>query len=114
MSKKHNSHSHNHGHTTHAAPVTPVNPLVAIEARFTRLSQINAQLAAAKALYAERDALIKGLLPLFITESGDNIVVAKQITIGNKVHRCTPAFIKEGELVVKRWKSAAIETVVLE
>ena len=111
MSKKHGSHGHSH---SHAAPAPVVNPLVAIEQKFTRLNQINAQLAAAKALYVERDTLIKGLLPLFITQNGDSVVLTKQITIGNKVHRCTPAFINEGNLVVKRWKSAAIETVVLE
>jgi hypothetical protein len=101
-------------HRRRNVPQTMINPLLEIEAKFTRLSEVNARITAAKDLYAERDTLLKELMPYFIESDAEKFTLKKQIVIGNRTHRFTPSFFHDGEFKVKRWKSAAHETFSIE
>jgi hypothetical protein len=97
------SHSH-----AHPAP-TAAQLTAALKAKFTRLATLQQQINGLKALYAEHDALMSELLPLFITSSDEGWTIRKSTTIGNKTYRFTPGFFdeKKNQIVSKVWKSAA-------
>lgn len=97
-------------------PTDPAAVLTALKAKFARLGGIRERLSGMKSLYAEHDALVLELLPLFVTVEADRYVINKRITLGSEVHTITPFFYDpdRGELKVKRWKSAAHETFRIE
>ena len=65
----------------------------AIQAKFDRLEALRTQIAAAKTLYAEHDALSAELMGLFIQRTPDNkFIVSRSYTIGNKTYNYTPSF----------------------
>jgi len=90
--------------------------LAAVRGKFARLRQLRAELEAIRTKYAEHDALVRELLPLFITTDADGFRVNKRVTIGSEVHTLVPYFFDErkGILVVKQWKSTACPTFTIE
>ena len=94
----------------------PTDPLAALKAKFARLSQIKHQMTAAKALYVEHDAIVKDLLPMFVSIQEGQYVIQKRITIGTESHTLVPFFYdaQRGGLKVKNWKSTAMETFTID
>lgn len=105
-------------HSTDLVPteLSPVSSLDAINAKFTELRDLNAQIAAVHDLYAKRDTLLKELYPLFIVQDKDAFLISREITIGTHTHRFTPSFYDTDKGIVKSksWKSAAFDTGVIE
>jgi len=101
---------------TPALPPAPVDPLEAIRAKFTRLSELQTQIAATKALYEEHDRLLEELVPSFVTKTDTGYTIVNQITIGSRVYRLHPAFfdVTKNRVVAKKWKSAAFPTMTIE
>jgi len=102
-----------------ATPAIPAVPspaaqLEAIKAKFEELAGLRVQIAGAKNLYTRHDALVTELMPLFIQQTPEGFTVRSSFTIGNKTYRFTPSFFAEGEFKVKRWKSGAYPTGVIE
>lgn len=97
-------------------PPTPVDPLDAVKAKFTRLSELQTSIAAAKLLYSEYDQLLEELVPCFVTKTETGFVIKSQITIGDKVYRLHPSFfdVTKNKVVAKKWKSAAFPTMMIE
>ena len=64
---------------------------------------------ALKSKYAEHDALMGELLPMFIVANETGWTIRKTVTIGNKTYRFTPGFFDEKKnlIVSKVWKSTA-------
>jgi hypothetical protein len=99
-----------------AQPQTQPDPLQAIRDKFSRLSELQTQIAAAKRLYEEYDALVEELVPCFISKTDNGWDVKAQITVGNKVYRLHPSFFnpQKNRVVSKTWKSAAFPTLAIE
>lgn len=97
-------------------PPAPVDPLEAIRAKFTRLSELQTQIAATKSLYEEYDRLLEELVPSFVTKTDTGFTIVNQITIGSRVYRLHPAFfdVAKNRVVAKKWKSAAFPTMTIE
>ena len=102
--------------TPAVVPPAPVDPLDAIRARFSRLSELQTAIAATKALYEEYDRLLEELVPSFVTKTDTGWVIKAQITIGDKTYRLHPSFfdVAKNKVVAKKWKSAAFPTMMIE
>ena len=99
------------------APAAPqVDPLQAIRDKFSRLTDLQVRLEAAKDLYKERDALLEELAPCFIRRTDTGWDVKSQITLGNKTYRLHPSFFdaQKNKLVAKTFKAAFHSTMVIE
>lgn len=107
---------------TRRTPPVSLSPSVsqmeqAIQAKFDRLEALRTQIAAAKTLYAEHDALMAELLHLFILRTPDNkFIVNRSYTIGNKTYHYTPSFFDptRNALVAKQWRSGAFPSGAIE
>jgi hypothetical protein len=101
---------------TPAPAVTQIDPLQAIRNKFSRLTELQTQIEAAKHLYAERDALVEELIPCFIGRTDNGWSVKAQITLGDKTYRLHPSFFnaEKNKIVAKTWKSAAFPTLTIE
>jgi len=89
----------------------------AIRAKFDRLAQLQTQIANAKTLYAEHDALVEELMPMFITRNSDgSFSVAVNKVIGNRTFRLNPTFFnaEKNKLMAKTWRSTATPTISIE
>jgi len=103
------------------API-PVSPSVsqmeqAIQAKFDRLETLRTQIAAAKTLYAEHDALSAELMEVFIQRTPDGgFTVKRSYTIGSKTYHYTPSFFdtSKNALVAKQWRSGAFPSGAIE
>ena len=106
-------------------PTKPVEPtpqelmvkaLAAIDLKFDRLTQIKAELNKVKALYAEHDAIVEELLPLFIEVKPDRFIVKREISLGSQTRKLSPTFfnVQKNKLVGKVWKSTALEMGYIE
>lgn len=87
----------------------PVDQMTQIQTKFARLAELRRQIEANKAIYEEHDRLMLELLPLFVERNSDNTEfrVKREIQIGTRRYRYTPAFLKGDELVAMSWKSVA-------
>lgn len=87
-----------------------------INEKFTHLKKLRTQIHTLKTLYAEHDALITELLPLFIETEADKFIIKREISIGSKKYRFNPFFYdeKKAQVVVKVWKSTAFESGSIE
>ena len=101
---------------TSVPPAALVDPLQVIRDKFSRLTTLQAQIEAAKHLYAERDELLEELAPSFFTRTENGWNVKSQITIGSTVYRLHPSFFNaaKNKVVAKTWKSAAFPTLTIE
>jgi len=90
--------------------------LDSIKAKFDELKKIRAEITKAKTLYAQHDALMLELLPLFITVSPDQFIIRREIILGSEKYRFTPYFYdeKKGHLLPKVWKSTCHESGAIE
>jgi len=102
------------------API-PVSPSVsqleqAIQAKFDRLEALRTQIAAAKTLYAEHDALSAELMGVFIQRTQNGFTVNRSYTIGSKTYHYTPSFFdpSKNALVAKQWRSGAFPSGAIE
>lgn len=108
--------------TKKTLPPTPTTPISAnqqlsnIKDKFARLTELRKEIQAAKNLYAEHDALVNELLPLFIEQDDDQFIIQREIKIGTKKYRFNPFFYdeKKAKLVSKVWKSTAFESGTIE
>ena len=93
-----------------------VAQVASIQAKFKELAAVQTQIARLKFLYQEQDRLMTELLPLFITKTGSQFIIEREITIGNETHKMSPRFWdeKKGILLNKQWKSTAVETGTIE
>jgi hypothetical protein len=93
-----------------------INPLAALEEKFSRLTEIRRQLTAAKELHKEHDRIVEELLPLFVTQTPEGWQVKRQITLGTATHRLVPYFFNQSEnrIKAKQWKSTAFETMTID
>ena len=91
------------------APAPVENPVQAIENKLARIKEIRATLNSMKGLYAEHDALVQDVLPLFITKTTDGFVVRTTVQLGTTTATFSPSFYDEKKacLVAKSWKSTA-------
>ena len=92
------------------------NSLKAIQAKFTQLNRLRTRISRMKALYAQHDALMEELLPLFIEVEADKFLVKREVTIGSKKYRLNPHFYdsKKAKVTSKVWKSTAFESATIE
>jgi succinyl-CoA synthetase beta subunit len=95
---------------------TVTDQFTAIKAKFSRLAELRARINELKIIYAEYDALLTELLPLFITKTDTQFIIDRGITIGNERHQFTPHFFdpKKDMVLAKQWKSTAFETGTIE
>jgi len=94
---------------------SPVSTLDKLNAKFKRLKELRAKIAEMKILYAEHDALMRELLPLFILQEKDAFLISREITLGSHKYRFSPSFYSEKDgLRSKAWKSTAFETGTIE
>jgi hypothetical protein len=83
--------------------------------KFIRLAQINRTLQRNRRLYVEQDRLISELLPLFIQSTGNQIVINREITIGDRRFRLTPGFLEPTRgIKATTWKSTAFKNFIIE
>ena len=87
-----------------------------IKAKFARLKKIQTELTKLKALYVEHDQLLTELLPLFITGTPGNFIIAREYTVGAEKHKLSPFFWdeKKNAVLSKVWKSTAFQTAIIE
>jgi len=87
-----------------------------LQTKFKKLSDLRTKLTSLKVLYAQHDALMAELLPLFIEQDTDKFVVRREIALGAKKYRLTPHFYdeKKGVIVPKVWKSTAFPSATIE
>ena len=87
--------------------IQPGDPFADIKAKFDALKKLSKQVEAVKPVYEKQDDLMAELLPLFLQEVGNDIIIHKRITLGNDVYELEPVFIKDGKIQMKAWKSVA-------
>jgi len=99
-----------------ATPAPQVDPLQVIKDKFSRLTELQARIEAAKDLYKERDTLLEELSMCFIRRTDTGWDVKSQITLGNKTYRLHPAFFdaSKNKVVAKTFKAAFHSTMVIE
>jgi hypothetical protein len=103
-----------------AQPVAPLPTLAglvqSVQEKFAKLKEINSRISNLHAVYQERDALLKELLPLFIEVKQDQFIIRREITIGSEKYRFTPSFYdtKKAEVLAKEWRSTAFPTGTIE
>jgi len=103
------------GKKTPVEPLSSLDALGSVNAKFKRLKELRAKIIGLKSLYVEHDTLMRELLPLFITQDKDMFLIAREITIGTQTYRFSPSFYSEKDgLKSKSWKSAAFETGTIE
>lgn len=87
-----------------------------INDKFVHLKNLRDKIQTLKALYAEHDALVMELLPLFIETEADRFIIKREISIGSKKYRFNPFFYdeKKGQVMAKVWKSTAFESGSIE
>lgn len=98
-------------------PVVPAkNVLQSVQDQFKKLGELNALISSMKNLYAEREALITALQPLFIEVKNEEFIIKRSVTIGNKTYRYSPFFFneKKGQIVAKVWKSTCFDSGYIE
>ncbi|MBE3144070.1 MAG: hypothetical protein IMZ61_09130 [Planctomycetes bacterium] len=97
-------------------PAPQVNPLAALEAQFSRLTEIRRQLTSAKELHKEHDRIVEELIPLFITQTPEGWTIKREITLGSRTHRLVPYFFNaaENRIKAKQWKSTCFETMTID
>jgi hypothetical protein len=95
---------------------TAEDQFAALKAKFQKLSEIRKKIAEAKALYAQHDAMVAELLPLFIKKTDKQFIIEREITLGTEIHKLVPYFYddKKGILLAKQWKSTAFETATID
>lgn len=83
-----------------------------INEKFKELKELRKRIQDLKTLYAQHDALMEELLPLFIEVEDNHFLVKREIKVGNKKYRFTPFFYDEKKalLTAKVWKSTAFES----
>jgi hypothetical protein len=93
-----------------------VNPLDAIQAKFTRLTEVRAQIESSKVLYQEHDRLVEELLPMFVEKTADAFTFKRKVIIGTKTYTLVPYFYnaQKDKIVVKQWKSSCFPTITIE
>ena len=102
------------------APIIPViapqGALQSVQNQFKRLGELNTMINSMKTLYAEREALMTALQPLFIEVKNDEFIVKRAVTIGSKTYRYSPFFFdeKKGQLVTKGWKATCFDAGHIE
>ena len=91
-------------------------PLQELKRKFERLKELQIELGSFKEKYAEHDALLSELLPLFIEQDVDKFIVNREITLGRKRYRFSPHFYNEqkNQIMPKVWKSTAFTTGTIE
>ena len=91
--------------------VVAPNPVEILEKKLKRIKELRELLAKNHALFAEHDALVEEVLPLFITTTPDGFLVRREVKLGGGTYTFTPHFYdaKKGALVAKTWKSCAFE-----
>jgi len=91
------------------APEVVENPIQVIENKLARIKEIRATLNSLKGLYAEHDALVQDVLPLFITKTNDGFMIRTTVQLGTTMATFSPSFYDEKKacLVAKSWKSTA-------
>ena len=91
--------------------VPQVNPVEILEKKLARIKELREQINKMHAIYAEHDALIEDVLPLFITKTPDGFMVRTSVQLGGTTVQFSPAFYdeKKAKLVAKSWKSVACE-----
>lgn len=100
-----------------AKKITPaVNPLTALKQKFERLKELRNEINKMKVLYQEHDALMEELMPMFVTVTADEIVINREVVLGNKKYRVNPFFYDEQKATFKSkvWKSTAFNAVTVE
>ena len=102
--------------TTSVPTPTPEDMFASVRAKFRQLSEIRAQINRLKPLYAQHDALLSELLPLFVTKTDTQFIIRREITLGDERHTLVPYFYDErkGTFLAKQWKSTAMETMRIE
>jgi hypothetical protein len=90
--------------------------LKAIQNKFAQLKKLQRRIDQAKSLYAQHDALMEEILPLFIDTEADKFVIRRQVTIGARTYRLNPHFYneKKARVVSKVWKSTAFNSATIE
>lgn len=96
--------------------VTLAQKIAAVQAKFAELKKLRARISGLKALYVKHNELMEELMPLFIEVEADQIIVKRELTIGNKKYRFNPFFYdeKKGQMLPKVWKSCAFESGTIE
>ena len=106
-----------------AVPVAPVatpvaqlpDPLADLKAKFAQLSAVTIKLKSSKPDFAEKEALLEELLPLFVVVTPTDIIIHREITIGNEKHTIVPLFIDPDTGLVrsKVFKASMTETFTI-
>lgn len=96
--------------------VSALTQLGQLNIKFAKLRALRNEINKLKVLYAEHDALMQELLPLFIKIEPDKFTIHREITLGTEKFRLTPYFYdpKKGTILAKVWKSAAHEMGTIE
>ena len=96
--------------------ITVLTQLQSVQDKFKRLKELRIEISKAKKLYAEHDALMTELMPLFVEVTPDQFIIKRDVTVGNQKYRFTPFFYdeKKSQLVAKVWKSTAFESGAVE
>jgi hypothetical protein len=106
-------------YTAPAQPAQPVasvpSPIADLRTKFARLKAINAKLGYSDPVFREKDALLEELLPYFVSITPTDIIIHREITIGNERHTITPLFIdpETQQLRAKVFKSKMVETFTI-
>jgi hypothetical protein len=92
--------------------VVPLTPEQVIVQKLNRVNELRVKINEARALYAEHDALVEAVLPLFITQTQTGWNISREFSIGGKTYTFSPSFYdtKKAKLVAKIWKSCAFES----
>ena len=96
--------------------VTLAQKIADIQIKFTELKKLRKRLTGLKGLYVKHNELMEELMPLFIEVSTDQIIMKRELTIGNKKYRFNPFFYdeKKARVVPKVWTSCAFESGTIE
>lgn len=89
----------------------PVDHVKVLEQKLARIKELRAQFNSMHALYAEHDALVEEVLPLFIVKTLEGFLVRTSVQLGSTTVTFSPSFYdeKKAKLTAKSWKSVAFE-----
>jgi len=92
--------------------VAQVSPVEALVAKLELIKELRTKIAGLKVLFAQHDALVEEILPLFIDKSPERFVINRTVKLGSHTYTFTPHFYdsKKDRVLAKVWKSCAYET----